>query len=203
MAGIKRNRVIVPGPRQDWLMGIFGSDAPALDSPTHSSFSTSYNRRAQSGLFVGSVHCFWTILGNSRWFHRPGAGLREFSRAHSIQPKLLKVAGKRVHKTALVAIQLMESWRILSNLLVTLDNVIYGTVEDHKPRGIAGYNLGQDSRRGRYLLIPALIGYQSIQNLLPDALLVLGGNPFRSPLLNSRKAVLEGVHVAWRTAFAS
>ena len=29
-----------------------------------------------------------------------------------------------------------------------------------------------------------------------------GGDGFLTPLLNSRKPVLEGVHVAWRSAFA-
>ena len=37
-------------------------------------------------------------------------------------------------------------------------------------------SLRQDSRGRRYLLIPALIGYQAVQNLLPNALLVLGGD---------------------------
>ena len=32
--------------------------------------------------------------------------------------------------------------------------------------------------------------------------LVLGGDAFLAPFLNSRKPVLEGVHVAWRSAFA-
>jgi hypothetical protein len=55
----------------------------------------------------------------------------------------------------------------------------------------------------RYLLVSALIGYQSIQNLLPDILLVLGRDAFLSPLLNGRQPMLEGVHVAWRAAFTS
>jgi hypothetical protein len=79
--------------------------------------------------------------------------------------------------------------------------LFWTTVEDHKPRGIAGYNLGQDSRRGRYLMIPALICYQAVQNLLPDALLVLGGDVLLAPFLNGGKPVLEGVHVAWRPTF--
>ena len=38
--------------------------------------------------------------------------------------------------------------------------------------------------------------------VLPKALFMLGGNLFLAPFLNSRKPVLEGVHVAWRSAFA-
>jgi hypothetical protein len=49
---------------------------------------------------------------------------------------------------------------------------------------------------------PALVRYQALQNLLPDILLVLGGDALLAPLLNRRKPVLEGVHVAWRSAFA-
>jgi hypothetical protein len=49
---------------------------------------------------------------------------------------------------------------------------------------------------------PALVGYQTLQNLLPDAFLVLGSGGFLSPFLNGRQPMLEGVHVAWRPAFA-
>jgi hypothetical protein len=38
--------------------------------------------------------------------------------------------------------------------------------------------------------------------MLPDGLLVLGGNTFLAPFLNSRKAMLERNHVAGRSAFA-
>jgi hypothetical protein len=41
----------------------------------------------------------------------------------------------------------------------------------------------------------------SLQNLLPDVLM-LSRDGFLAPLLNSRKPMLEGVHVAWRAAFA-
>jgi hypothetical protein len=34
--------------------------------------------------------------------------------------------------------------------------------------------LGQNPGGGRYLLIPALVGYQAVQDLPPDALFVLG-----------------------------
>jgi hypothetical protein len=46
----------------------------------------------------------------------------------------------------------------------------------------------------RYLLITAFISYQSLQNLLPDALL--------TTLLDGGEAMLEGVHVAWRSALS-
>jgi hypothetical protein len=48
----------------------------------------------------------------------------------------------------------------------------------------------------------SLVGYQAIQNLLPDILLVLSRDAFLAPPLNSRKPVLEGVHVAWGSALA-
>jgi hypothetical protein len=41
---------------------------------------------------------------------------------------------------------------------------------------------------------PALVGYQTVQDLLSDALLVLGGDTFVAPFLNGRKPMLEGVH---------
>src|SRR5262249_5316808 len=44
------------------------------------------------------------------------------------------------------------------------------------------------------------MGYQSVQDLLPHVLLVLGGDAPVPTLLNRRQPVLEGVHVARRTA---
>jgi hypothetical protein len=37
--------------------------------------------------------------------------------------------------------------------------------------------------------------------LLPDGLLVLGGDAFLTPLLNGSQPMLEGVHVAWEVRF--
>jgi hypothetical protein len=74
------------------------------------------------------------------------------------------------------------------------------TVEGHKPGGITGYNLRQNPSGCAYLIVPALVGYQAVQNLLPDILLVCGRNAFFAPLLNGGKPVLEGVLVARRTA---
>jgi hypothetical protein len=45
----------------------------------------------------------------------------------------------------------------------------------------------------------AFIGYQAVLNLLPNALLVLGGDIFLTPFLNGRQPVLEDVHVARRS----
>jgi hypothetical protein len=73
--------------------------------------------------------------------------------------------------------------------------VIDGTVEDHEPRGVAGDNLRQNPGGRRYLLIPAFVGYQSVQNLLPDVLFVLGGDAFLTPFLNGSKPVLESILV--------
>jgi hypothetical protein len=42
----------------------------------------------------------------------------------------------------------------------------------------------------------------SVQNSLSDILLVLGGDAFLAPFLNGRQPVLEGIHIAWRSAFA-
>ena len=84
---------------------------------------------------------------------------------------------------------------MLSRFWIVLDDVIYGTVEDHEPRGVTGDNLRQNPCRRRYLLIPAFVGYQSVQDLLPDALLVLGSDAFLTPFLNGSKLVLESILV--------
>ena len=44
----------------------------------------------------------------------------------------------------------------------------------------------------RYLVIPAFVGYQAVQNLLPDGLFMLGGDAFVASFLNGRQPVLEG-----------
>src|SRR5215472_10965232 len=49
---------------------------------------------------------------------------------------------------------------------------------------------------------PPFVGNQTVQDLLPDTLLVLGNGASLAPFLNGRKPVLEGVHIAWRPAFA-
>jgi hypothetical protein len=64
--------------------------------------------------------------------------------------------------------------------------MINGAVEGHKPRGITGYELGQNPGGRDYLLLPALVRYQAVQNLLPNALLVLGGDALLQAFLNSR-----------------
>ena len=79
---------------------------------------------------------------NSRWFHRPEAARPGFHSWRSVQAKLLEVAGKAIHQAALVAIELAQTSWILPGSRVVLDDVIYGAVEDHKPGGITGYNLG-------------------------------------------------------------
>src|SRR5262249_6716120 len=54
---------------------------------------------------------------------------------------------------------------------------------------------------GEYLAIPASCPV-SPMNLLRDILLMLGRNAFLAPFLNKCKPMIEGVHVAWRSAFA-
>ena len=51
----------------------------------------------------------------------------------------------------------------------------------------------------RYLLIPAFVRYQAVQNLLPNILLMLGGDALLAPLLNSRQPVLEVVLISRRS----
>src|SRR5262249_19789087 len=48
---------------------------------------------------------------------------------------------------------------------------------------------------------PPFVGNQTVQDLLPDTLLVLGNGASLAPFLNSHKPVLQGVHVARRSAF--
>src|SRR5262249_4922981 len=118
---------------------------------------------------------------------------------HPVQPKLLEIASQRVDQAALVAVELRESSWILSGLRIVLDDVIDGTVEDHEPCGITRDDLRQNSCRRRYLIIPALVGYQTLKYLLPDALFVFGGNALFPAFLNSRKPMLEGILIAWRS----
>src|SRR5215813_2771181 len=80
--------------------------------------------------------------------------------------------------------------------------MVNGTIKSHEPRGITGNNLRQNPGGRRDLLIPTFVGYQAVENLLPDALLVLGGDALLPALLNCRQPMLEGVHVARRAAFA-
>ena len=109
MAGFRKERVIVPwAGRRSWVMGVSGSDAPVLVGLTSlSSFQEPINRRAQSGLLLGLVRRFWTILGGIlAGFIVLEQVFQGFHLGHSIQPELLKIAGKRVHQTALVTIEL-------------------------------------------------------------------------------------------------
>src|SRR5437773_11417678 len=92
---------------------------------------------------------------------------------------------------------------MLSRFWIVLDDVIYGTVEDHEPRGVTGDNLCQNSGGRRYLLVPTLVGYQSVQNLLPDVLFVLGGDAFLTTFLNGSKPVLEPILVCRWTRFSA
>ena len=142
--GIQKERVIVPwAGRRHWVMGVSGSDAPVLDGLTSFIFFPKpINRRAQSGLLLGLVHRFWTILGGIlAGFIVLEQVVQGFHLWDSIQPELLKVAGKASspgracsHRAGLA------SW-VLPGFRIVLDDVIYGTVEDHKPRGITGDNL--------------------------------------------------------------
>ena len=66
---------------------------------------------------------------------------------------------------------------------------------------------GRVAETGRYLIfedVPSrpLSAINSIQNLLPDDLFLIGWNAFLAAFLNGCKPVLEGVHIAWRSAFA-
>ena len=99
--------------------------------------------RAQSGLLLGLVHRFWTILGGIfagfivleqliQGFHpwAPGPGRTSGDSQSASSP------------AALVAIELAKPSWVLPGFRIVLDDVIYGTVEDHEPGGITGYNLG-------------------------------------------------------------
>jgi len=57
-------------------------------------------------------------------------------RGGSVQSELLELPGQRVDQAALVIVQLVQTTRILSHLLVTLDDVVNGTVEHDQSRGI-------------------------------------------------------------------
>ena len=55
--------------------------------------------------------------------------LKAFHLRNPIQSQTSKVACKRVQQATLVGIQLMKTTWVLSNLLVTLDDMVDGTVE--------------------------------------------------------------------------
>jgi hypothetical protein len=97
-------------------------------------FPKPINRRAQSGLHLGLVHRFWTILGGIlAGFIILKQLVQGFHSRHLVQAKLLKVAGKTVNQPPLVAIELaLPSW-ILSGFWIVLDNVINGAVKGHEP----------------------------------------------------------------------
>src|SRR5262249_14905205 len=107
--GIQSERVIVPGPgRQRWVMEGFRFrrfGTAGLTSLVF--FSKPINRRAQSGLHLGLVDRFWTILGGIL------AGLivleqllQGFHSWDAIQTELLEIPRQRVHQPPLVAIEL-------------------------------------------------------------------------------------------------
>ena len=62
--GIQKERVIVPWAGRRRLGDrVSGFDAPALDGLASLIFFPPIHRRAQSGLQLGLVHRFWTIVG--------------------------------------------------------------------------------------------------------------------------------------------
>ena len=89
----------------------------------------------------------------------------------------LEIARQRVHQAALIAVELAQPSWILPGLRIVLDDVIYRTVKDHEPGSVTNDNLCQNSGGRRYLLISAFIGYQAVQDLLPDAFLMRVGTP--------------------------
>src|SRR5262245_61480114 len=93
-------------------------------------------------LFYESVHCLAGSLLDGVWTLKDGT----------------------YHLGPVTGTVSKETTGILSNLLVTLDDVIYGSVEHHKPGGVTGDNLGQNPGGCRDLLITAFVGYQTIQN---------------------------------------
>ena len=99
---------------------------------------------------------------DSHWFHHPEAALPGFPSWDPVQAEFLKVPGKAVHQAALVAIELAEPSWILLAFGLFWHNAVYSAIENHKPRGIAGYDLGQNPGGGRYLLLSAFIGDQAV-----------------------------------------
>jgi hypothetical protein len=96
-----------------------------------------YNRRAQSRLQLGLIHRFWTILGGIfAGFIILEQLVQGLHLGHAIQAKFLEIPSQRVHQAPLVSIELRESPWVLLRLRLVLDDVIDGTVEDHKPGGV-------------------------------------------------------------------
>src|SRR5215831_7854693 len=121
-----------------------------------------HNRRSQSQPFCS----VWFIVSEQSWVEFSlvsSASLKISSRVLTLATlSFLEIARQRVHQTPLIAVELAQPPWILPGLRIVLDDVIDGTVEDHEPRGIRGDNLSQNPRGRRYLLIPALVGYQAV-----------------------------------------
>ena len=103
-----------------------------------------HDPRAQSGLQLGLVHRFWAILDRilAGFIGLTENFFQALDLGHPVQAKLLEIASQGIHQPALVTVELRESSWILPGLRIVLDDVIYGTVEDHEPRGIRSDKLG-------------------------------------------------------------
>jgi hypothetical protein len=208
--GIQKERVIVPwAGRRHWVIGFSGSDAPVDGLPRFIFFPKPISRRAQSGLLLGVVHRFWTILGGIlAGFIVLKQVLEGFHLWHSIQPELLKVPSKRIHQTTLVTIELRKSAWIFSHLLVVDYNAVYSAIENHQPRGIAGDDLCEYPCGSAYLTLSAFVGEEAVEYLLSNALIRRRENPGVLSFLDGGESVPEGILIAWRptstfdTAFA-
>ena len=66
-----------------------------------------HHRRAQSGLLLGLVHRFWTIVsGILAGFIVLEQLFQSFDLGYSVQTGLLEIPSQRVHQAALVAVEL-------------------------------------------------------------------------------------------------
>jgi hypothetical protein len=136
--GIRNERVIVPEPGGGCRFRRSGT--AGLTSLIF--FPKPINRRAQSGLHLGLVDRFWTILGGIlACFIVLKQLVQGFDSWHSVQAELLEVPSQRIHEPALVTIELRESAWILSHLLVVVYNTFDSSIENHQPSGIAGNDL--------------------------------------------------------------
>ena len=202
--GIQKERVIVPwAGRRHWVIGFSGSDAPVDGLPRFIFFPKPISRRAQSGLLLGVVHRFWTILGGIlAGFIVLKQLVQGFDSWHSVQAELLEVPSKRIHEPALVAVELRESPGILSHPLVVGYDAVYSPIENHQPCGIAGDDLREYPCGSAYLILSAFVGDEAIEYLLPDALIRRSQGTGILSFFDGGEAVPECILITWRSASA-
>jgi len=136
-----------------------------------------HNRRSQSQPFCS----VWFIVSEQSWGEFSlvsSASLKISSRVLTLATlSFLEIARQRVHQAALIAVELAQPSWILPGLRIVLDDVIDGTVETISHAASEAITSARILSGYRYLISPALVGHQAVEDLLPDAFLMRVGTP--------------------------